>query len=132
MGLMPATAASLGVDSNMIIDPETNIKAGAEYLRELINLFNFIENNEERLKMALASYNGGIGHISDARALAEKYGADENVWDGSVEKFIQLKRLEQYYNDPVCKNGYFRGDETVKYVSDVMGRWLLFKEKIKD
>ena len=55
MGLMPATAASLGVDSNMIIDPETNIKAGAEYLRELINLFNFIENNEERLKMALAS-----------------------------------------------------------------------------
>ena len=132
MGLMPSTAASLGVGSDMIIDPETNIKAGAEYLRKLINLFINIENKEERIKLALASYNGGIGHISDARALAEKYGADENVWEGSVEKFIQLKRLEHYYNDPVCNNGYFRGDETVNYVSDVMGRWVLFKEKIKD
>lgn len=132
MGLMPATAASLGVDSAMLIDPEANIRAGAEYLKKLIVLFNSVENSDERLKLALASYNGGIGHISDARALAEKYGADENVWDGSVEKFIQLKRLEQYYNDPVCKNGYFRGDETVNYVNDVMGWWLQFKEKIKE
>ena len=132
MGLMPATAASLGVDSGMIIDPEVNIKAGAEYLKKLIVLFNFIEDNDERLKLALASYNGGIGHITDARALAEKYGADQNVWDGNVEKFIQLKRLEQYYNDPVCKNGYFRGDETVEYVRDVVERWRLLKEKIKE
>ncbi len=132
MGLMPATAASLGVDSAMLIDPEANIKAGAEYLQKLIVLFNSVENSDERLKLALASYNGGIGHISDARALAKKYGADENVWDGSVEKFIQLKRLEQYYNDPVCKNGYFRGDETVNYVSDVLGWWLHFKEKVKE
>ena len=132
MGLMPSTAASLGVDSEMLIDPEANIKAGAEYLRNLIILFNSVENSDERLKLALASYNGGIGHISDARALAEKYDADEDVWDGSVEKFIQLKRLEQYYNDPVCKNGYFRGDETVEYVRDVVERWHLFKERIKE
>jgi membrane-bound lytic murein transglycosylase F len=116
----------------MLIDPEANIKAGAEYLRNLIILFNSVENSDERLKLALASYNGGIGHISDARALAEKYDADEDVWDGSVEKFIQLKRLEQYYNDPVCKNGYFRGDETVEYVRDVVERWHLFKERIKE
>jgi membrane-bound lytic murein transglycosylase F len=132
MGLMPATAASLGIDSAMLIDPEANIRGGAEYLQKLIVFFNSVENNDERLKLALASYNGGIGHITDARALAKKYGADENVWDGSVEKFIQLKRLEQYYNDPVCKNGYFRGDETVNYVSDVLGWWLHFKEKVKE
>ena len=132
MGLMPSTAASLGVDSDMLIDPEANIRAGAEYLQKLIVFFNSVENKDEQLKLALASYNGGIGHISDARALAEKYGADKDVWDGSVEKFIQLKRLEQYYNDPVCKNGYFRGDETVNYVSDVLGWWQHFKEKIKE
>lgn len=132
MGLMPSTAASLGVDSDMLIDPEANIRAGAEYLQKLIVFFNSVENKDEQLKLALASYNGGIGHISDARALAEKYGADKDVWDGSVEKFIQLKRLEQYYNDPVCKNGYFRGDETISYVSDVLGWWLHFKEKIKE
>lgn len=68
----------------------------------------------------------------DARALAEKYGADPDIWDGNVERYIQLKRLEQYYNDPVCKNGYFRGDETVNYVIDVIDRWEHYKLRIKE
>jgi len=82
--------------------------------------------------MSLAAYNGGLGHVSDARALAEKYEADKNVWEGNVEKFIQLKRLEQYYTDPVCRNGYFRGDETINYVRKVISRWELYKEKVKE
>jgi membrane-bound lytic murein transglycosylase F len=86
---------------------------------------------QERTKMALAAYNGGIGHVLDARALAEKYGADKDVWDGNVEKFLQLKRLEQYYEDPVCKMGYFRGDETIDYVRCVMNLWEVYKEKVK-
>jgi membrane-bound lytic murein transglycosylase F len=82
--------------------------------------------------LALAAYNGGIGHIFDARALAEKYGADPDVWAGNVERYIQLKRLEQYYNDPVCKNGYFRGDETVNYVIDVVSRWEHYMQRVKE
>jgi membrane-bound lytic murein transglycosylase F len=70
--------------------------------------------------------------VSDARALAEKYEADKDVWEGNVEKFIQLKRLEQYYRDPVCRNGYFRGDETVDYVRKVISRWEVYKEKVKE
>jgi membrane-bound lytic murein transglycosylase F len=69
--------------------------------------------------------------VLDARALAEKYGADKDVWDGNVEKFLQLKRLEQYYEDPVCKMGYFRGDETIDYVRCVMNLWEVYKEKVK-
>ncbi|MDO5524225.1 MAG: transglycosylase SLT domain-containing protein, partial [Bacteroidia bacterium] len=102
MGLMPATAAALGVNGSDIFEPETNIRVGAEYLKTLIRLFSSVEDETERIKMALASYNGGIGHVTDARALAEKYEADKNVWNGNVEKFLQLKRLEQYYRDPVC------------------------------
>lgn len=131
MGLMPATAAVLGLTGNDIFVPETNIKAGAEYLKKLIGMFSSIENETERIKMALASYNGGIGHIADARALAEKYEADKNVWEGNVEKYVLLKRLEQYYKDPVCKAGYFRGDETAEYVRDVISRWQAYKEKVK-
>jgi len=127
MGLMPATAAALGIAGNDLYIPETNIRAGAEYLKMLIDTFSSVGNETEQVKMALASYNGGIGHIADARALAEKYAADKNVWDGNVERFIQLKRLEQYYNDPVCKAGYFRGDETVNYVRDVISRWQAYK-----
>lgn len=130
MGLMPRTAASLGVGRDDLLNPETNIKAGSEYLKKLINSFSAIEDETERVKMALASYNGGIGHVYDARALADKYDADKNVWEGNVEKYIQLKRLEQYYKDPVCKAGYFRADETVNYVRNVMNRWLVYKDKV--
>lgn len=131
MGVMPATANSLGVAGDELFVPETNIRVGAEYLKKLIDTFSSIDNEQERIKMALASYNGGIGHVSDARALAEKYEADKNVWEGNVEKYIQLKRLEQYYKDPVCKAGYFRGDETVNYVQNVMSRWMAYGEKVK-
>lgn len=123
MGLMPATAASMGVEEGEFFDPEINIRAGAAYLKQLMRAFADVKDASERLKIALAAYNGGLGHVFDARALAEKYGADKDRWEGNVEKYIQLKRLEQYYTDPVCKNGYFRGDETVNYVRNVMGRW---------
>lgn len=132
MGLMPATAATLDVEDHLLFDPEINIKTGTQYLKTLLLSFSSVDDDSERIKMALAAYNGGIGHVLDARALAEKYGADKNKWDGNVEKYLQLKRLEQYYEDPVCKMGYFRGDETVAYVRDVMNRWEVYKEKVKE
>ncbi len=131
MGLMPATAATMGVSRDELYQPEINIKTGSRYLKTLIDAFTSIDDHTERIKMALASYNGGIGHVSDARALAEKYDADKNIWEGNVEKYIQLKRLEQYYKDPVCRAGYFRGDETVNYVRNVMERWNVYSEKVK-
>lgn len=131
MGLMPATARMFGLKNDDVFDPEMNIRAGTEYLKKLILIFSSVENQTERIKLALAAYNGGIGHVYDAQALAQKYNADKNVWDGNVEKYIELKRLEQYYNDPVCKAGYFRGDETIDYVRNVISRWEAYKEKVK-
>lgn len=132
MGLMPTTATSLGLEKEQLFDPESNIRAGSEYLKMLLNVFSPVDDPNEQIKLALAAYNGGIGHIFDARALADKYGADPDKWDGNVERYIQLKHLEQYYNDPVCKNGYFRGEETINYVIDIVSRWEHFKQRIKE
>ncbi|RNC66255.1 transglycosylase SLT domain-containing protein [Proteiniphilum sp. X52] len=132
MGLMPATAASLGAEGEQLFDPEKNISAGAAYLKNLLHIFRFINNPDERIKMALAAYNGGLGHLFDALALTEKHGGDKEVWEGNVERYLQLKRLKQYYSDPVCKNGYFRADETINYVRDVIDRWQIYKEKLKE
>ena len=44
------------------------------------------------------------------------------VWDNSVDDYILLKSNEEYFNDPVCKNGYFRGVETYNFVKEVMSR----------
>lgn len=131
MGLMPATAASLGLKREEMFDPSKNVHTGAKYMKSMIESFSSIENPEERIKMALASYNAGIGHILDARALARKYAADENTWENNVEKYLQLKRVEKYYDDPVCRFGYFRADETVNYVSNVITRWDAYKTQVK-
>jgi len=122
----------MGVTGDQIFDPEMNIRAGSEYLKQLLTIFAAIDDPAERLKMALAAYNGGVGHVFDARALAAKYEGNPDLWEGNVEKFLQLKRLEQYYADPICKNGYFRADETVNYVRNVINRWEYYKEKVKE
>lgn len=131
MGLMPTTAATLGLKGDAIFDPEMNIRAGSEYLKKLISTFSEVEDQNERIKLALASYNAGIGHVYDAQALAQKHNADKNVWNANVEKYIDLKRLEQYYKDPVCKFGYFRGNETINYVRNVISRWEAYRSKVK-
>ena len=86
---------------------------------------------EEKIKFILASYNAGIGHVFDAMALAEKYGKNKYVWEDNVETYILLKSHEEYFNDPVCKNGYFRGRETYNFVKDILGRTKMYQEKIK-
>ena len=66
-------------------------------------------------------------------ALAEKYGKDKYLWDGNVAVYMLLKNREEYYKDPVCKNGYFRGTETYNFVRDVTCRCIYaqYKELIK-
>ncbi len=132
MGVMPATGKAYGVCLEELHDPEKNVEVGAKILKKILSIFSAIENYEERVKFALAAYNAGIGHVYDARALAEKYGADKDVWEGNVEKYLDLKRLEQYYDDPVCKSGYFRGTETINYVRKVIALWNTYKSKIKE
>ena len=53
------------------------------------------------------------------QALAEKYGKNKLVWKDNVENFILLKSNEEYFTDPICKNGYFRGIETYNFVRDI-------------
>ncbi|MDR1809047.1 MAG: transporter substrate-binding domain-containing protein [Prevotella sp.] len=126
MGLMPRTAESLGISSEDRTNPELSIMASVKLLKKLDRLFAAIADNDERLKFVLASYNGGNGHICDARALAEKYGENPDSWE-VVERYVQLKSNPEYYNDPVCKNGYFRGTETVNYVRQVIANRNKFK-----
>lgn len=53
------------------------------------------------------------------------------VWRDNVENFILLKSNEEYFTDPVCKNGYFRGIETYNFVRDITSRFEQYKKKIK-
>lgn len=129
MQLMPATARAMGVGAESIGNPEQNILAAAKLLKHLDeSLSKKVRNKEERLKFVVAAYNSGLGHIYDAIALAEKHGLDSQTWMGNVSEAALMKSRPQYYNDPVVKNGYFRGRETVDFVDKVMGTYSYFKK----
>lgn len=131
MQLMPATARAMGVPSGKEQNPEQSIKAAIKYIAATDRSLSMIPDKQERLNFILASYNAGLGHIYDAMALAEKHGKNKLIWKDNVENFILLKSNEEYFTDPVCKNGYFRGIETYNFVRDIMSRYESYKKKIK-
>lgn len=127
MQLLPTTAKSYGIIN--VLDPKKNVKAATEHLIWLKNYWkDKIPNEHERLKFILASYNAGHGHVADARRLAEKYGRDPNIWDDSVEYFLALKSKPKFYNDPVSKMGYCRGEEPVNYVKEILYRYEQYRQ----
>lgn len=131
MQLMPRTARAMGIPPGKEQNPEESIKAAVKYIAATSRSFNAIKDPEERMKFVLAAYNAGIGHVLDAMALAEKYGKNKYVWDNSVDNYILLKSNEEYFNDPVCRNGYFRGVETYNFVKEILARGEVYKKKIK-
>jgi len=122
MQIMPGTADHLGLARSDMFDPEKNIAAAVRYIDELERSFSDIRDHSERTKFVLAAYNGGHFHIRDAMALARKNGRNALLWRDVEPYVLGLSRAE-YYNDPVVKNGYMRGSETVDYVRKIHERW---------
>lgn len=122
MQVMPSTGKYFGID--VTSSPENNLRAGISYIRWLDKIFrDRIPDDVERLKFILASYNAGPGHVLDAMRLASSEGIDSSVWYGAVESFILKKSEPRYYNHPEVQHGYFKGRETVAFVSDIMKRY---------
>ena len=78
----------------------------------------------------LAGYNGGSFHIRDAMALARKYGRNPYSWN-EVQEFVLRLSTPAYYNDPVVKHGYMRGQETVNYVYRILDRWAQYRGVVR-
>ena len=122
MQIMPLTGKNYGID--ITASPSDNIKAGAMYINLLQSIFESkIANPQERIKFVLASYNAGPGHVLDAMKLAGKNGMNPEKWDGNVAVWLLKKSDPKYYNDSVVKNGYFRGTESVNFVTEVLERY---------
>lgn len=131
MQVMPRTARSMGYSPDEMSNPVKNVDVAARTLSDLDKMLQKrIPDRAQRLNFILASYNSGPGHILDAIALAGKYGMDPRVWDGNVEKAAAMKSKPAYYQDPVVKNGYFRGQETVNFVRKVRSAYNIFKSNL--
>ncbi len=128
MQLMPSTAKAVGIKPESISNPDANILGAARLLKKLdAALAPKVPDPEERMRFVIASYNCGLGHIFDAIELASKHGLNPEVWLGNVSEAALMKSRPLYYNDPVVRNGYFRGRETTEFVERVMSVFEYFK-----
>ncbi|MFP4288312.1 MAG: transglycosylase SLT domain-containing protein [Bacteroidota bacterium] len=131
MQLMPNTASMYNVNYNS--SPVDNIVAGIKYLRWIEDrMVKIIDDDQERIKFVLASYNVGIGHVLDARRLAEKYGKNPNVWKDNVDYYVLNKSKPKYYLDPLVKHGYARGSEPYHYVTEILERFEHYKNIVDE
>ncbi|OAV69558.1 Membrane-bound lytic murein transglycosylase F precursor [Bacteroidales bacterium Barb6XT] len=123
MGITISTGRVHGVAPNDLKDPEINIRTSVKCLLRFGQSFTRTADPEERIKLMLASYNAGVGHIVDAQRLAGKYGKDPDVWEDNVTYGIRLKGEARYYNDPVCKYGYLHGTQVLSFVREVLAQY---------
>lgn len=114
MMLTRQTAQSVGVQNRL--DPYQSIMGGAEYLARMVERVPDSVYQRDRIKFALAAYNVGMGHMEDARILAEKLGYDPNSWN-ELKEVLPLLTQKKYYSR--LKHGYARGTEPVRYVGRI-------------
>lgn len=114
MMLTKNTAKAMGIHDRE--DPKQSIYGGAKYLSIVLQRLPARVQGEDRLNMALAAYNQGLGHLEDARVLTERMGGDPTKWE-DVRKYMPLLAKQQYYSR--AKHGYMRGWEPVKFVDNV-------------
>ena len=113
MQIKPSTAADRNVGIDDISTPANNIRAGAGYLRFLIDRY-FSDDDVDELQrwfFALAAYNAGPAKVQRLRRQAEAEGYDPNRWLDNVE-VIAARRI---------------GRETVRYVRNVFKYYVAYQ-----
>lgn len=126
MQITEETAKRLGVRN--LLDPAENVLAAARYLRELKDKLPSRIAEPERTWMALAAFNIGLGHLEDARILAQRQKLDPDLWT-DVKKVFPLLALPEYFAQ--ARLGYARGGMPVAFVDRVRAYYdvLLAQER---
>ena len=115
MMLTMDTADELDVDRD---NPAQSIRGGAEYFEQIRERLPPQIHEPDRTFMALAAYNQGIGHLSDARRLAAELGGSPDRWK-DVCAALPLLSDARWFSK--TRHGYARGNEAVRFVSRVRG-----------
>ncbi|MCB1148409.1 MAG: transglycosylase SLT domain-containing protein, partial [Leptospiraceae bacterium] len=131
MQVMPYTASGYGYRN--LYDPVENVRISGLYFQSVEkHLAKYELDESEKIHFMLASYNAGPGHVEDAMRLAEKYGKNPKIWFNNVDEFILNLANPVYYNDPIVKYGYCRGEEPYLYVKQIMERFEHYKRFIDE
>jgi membrane-bound lytic murein transglycosylase F len=116
MQMTEDTARAMGVSDRL--DPKAAAIGAARYLAELERKLPDRIGEPDRTWLALAAFNIGIGHLEDARVLAQRQKLNPDLWS-DVRKVLPLLADPDYYI--TLKNGYARGGMPVAFVGRVRG-----------
>jgi len=122
MMLTSATADDMGVSNRL--DPHEAILAAGRYFQSIKERLPIGIREPDRTWMALASYNVGLGHVEDARILAQRHKLDPNLWI-NVRKILPLIARSEYYEG--LKYGFARGGEAVVLTENVRNYYDILK-----
>ena len=128
MQIMPSVARQFGVPVEAVSDPATNIRVANKLLSHIAGTLIFAEETSarDRISIILASYNGGLGHVIDARRLARAFGEDPDSWE-VVARYLELKADPEYYRSEEVRCGRFLGSaQTLAYVDDVVDHYYKY------
>ncbi|MCK9258357.1 MAG: transglycosylase SLT domain-containing protein, partial [Azoarcus sp.] len=114
MMLTAETADRLGVSDRL--DARESILGGARYFSMMVDQLPDEIPSPDRLWMATAAYNLGMGHFNGARAIARRLGKDETSW-WEMKSVLPLMSRPEYAVR--LKSGPARGGEAVIMTENV-------------
>lgn len=124
--VMPATARQLGL--TMVYTPDIGVHAGVKYLKWVEERLSYYTiQPDQRIWFALAAYNAGAGHVTDAIKLAKQQGWRTDIWFNHVEKAMLLLSQQKYARK--ARYGFVRGREPVTYVRRIKRRYHAYQHE---
>jgi membrane-bound lytic murein transglycosylase MltF len=134
MQIMPLTEEEIvaRLDLESLDNPEDNIHGGVYYLRKLYDMYRGA-SEADRIRLALAAYNAGLGRISDAQELAAHLDMNPLLWESVKDVLPLLSRRHRDLHENVWeqekpRSGWFGNSrETISYVEGVMNHYDAYR-----
>ena len=122
MMLTGPTADRMGVSNRL--DARQSILGGARYLALLKDSLPARIAEPDRTWIALAAYNVGLGHLEDARRIAQARGGDPDRW---IDVKAALPYLSRGTYRRHMRLGYARGHEALELAESIRNYYDILK-----
>ncbi|HUI31023.1 MAG TPA: transglycosylase SLT domain-containing protein [Candidatus Acidoferrales bacterium] len=139
MQLMPVTGLQLASSHNVddLSDPVDNILLGVIQLRDMLRNYSDCDG-DDRLELAVAAYNCGLGRIQDAQSVAEFLGDKPTLWLSVKSALPLLSVRYSPLHEHIWQNGkpsfgtFGSYEETLTYVENVMHYYNIYRNVLHE
>ncbi len=133
MQIMPVVARHFHMENADLLNPEINITIAAKLIKTIDSQLDFDHDisSFDRTSIILAAYNGGIGHLTDARRTVASEGGDPDSWEEIAACLARMSDREYAAAAETIRCGVFRGSgETIAYANNVMTKYDEYRQAV--